>query len=81
MKRMPGLNAAGVLDRMTSVQLPYNPVQRDIESDLLPLWATEDVGVIDYNPLAAGFVTEKHRPGSPVPAGMRFDVIPGHQDI
>jgi aryl-alcohol dehydrogenase-like predicted oxidoreductase len=69
------------LNRMTSVQPPYNLIQRDIESDLLPLCASEDIGVISYSPLAAGFLTGKYRPGSPVPAGTRFDVIPGHQEI
>jgi len=67
--------------RMTSVQPPYNMVQRDIEADLLPLCVQEDVGVITYSPLAAGFLTGKYRPGQPVPEGTRFDVIPGHQPI
>jgi len=67
--------------RLTSVQPPYNLVQRDIESELLPLCAHENVGVISYSPLAAGFLTGKYRSGQPVPTGTRFDVIPGHQDI
>lgn len=69
------------LSRMVSVQPPYNLVQRDIEADLLPLCASEDIGVISYSPLAAGFLTGKYRPGEPIPPGTRFDVIPGHQDI
>lgn len=69
------------MSRMVSVQPPYNLVQRDIEADLLPLCASENIGVISYSPLAAGFLTGKYRPGQPIPPGTRFDVIPGHQDI
>ena len=67
--------------RMVSVQPPYNLIQRDIEQDLLPLCAAENVGVISYSPLAAGFLTGKYRQGSAIPSGTRFDVIPGHQSI
>ena len=66
---------------MVSVQPPYNLVQRDIEAELLPLCAAENIGVISYSPLAAGFLTGKYRPGQPIPSGTRFDVVPGHQDI
>ena len=69
------------LIRLVSVQPPYNLVQRDIEADLLPLCAAENIGVISYSPLAAGFLTGKYRPHEPVPRGTRFDVVPGHQDI
>jgi aryl-alcohol dehydrogenase-like predicted oxidoreductase len=69
------------LARMATVQPPYNLVQRDIEQDLLPLCAQQEIGVISYSPLAAGFLTGKYRPGQRVPPGTRFDVIPGHQPI
>lgn len=73
-------NQAG-LTRMASVQPPYNLVQRDIEAELLPLCTRQNVGVITYSPLAAGFLTGKYRRGQSVPPGTRFDVIPGHQPI
>jgi aryl-alcohol dehydrogenase-like predicted oxidoreductase len=73
-------NTAGV-SRLVSVQPPYNLVQRNIEADLLPLCAAQNIGVISYSPLAAGFLTGKYRPGAAIPSGTRFDVIPGHQDI
>ncbi len=63
------------------VQPPYNLVQREIESDLLPLCVDQDIGVISYSPLAAGFLAGKYRRGQEVPKGTRFDVIPGHQPI
>lgn len=66
---------------LQSVQPPYNLVQREIESDLLPLCASENVGVVAYSPLGAGFLTGKYRRDAPVPKGTRFDVIPGHQPI
>lgn len=67
--------------RMESVQPPYNLVQRDIEADLLPLCRDQQVGVLSYSPLGAGFLTGKYRPGQEIPSGTRFDVIPGHQPI
>ena len=73
-------NTAG-FSRLVSVQPPYNLVQRDIEEDLLPLCAAEKIGVISYSPLAAGFLTGKYRQGAAIPAGTRFNVIPGHQSI
>ena len=81
LKQALSLSETADINRMTSVQPPYNLVQREIESDLLPLCAAKNIGVISYSPLAAGFLTGKYRPGSPVPVGTRFDVIPGHQDI
>ena len=69
------------LSRMTCVQPPYNLIQREIEAGLLPLCMAQNIGVISYSPLAAGFLSGKYRPGQVVPKGSRFDVIPGHQDI
>lgn len=67
--------------RLQSVQPPYNLVQRDIEADLLPLCSDQQVGVLGYSPLAAGFLTGKYRPNQEIPAGTRFDVIPDHQPL
>ena len=67
--------------RMQSVQPPYNLVQREIEAELLPLCADQNVGVLGYSPLSAGFLTGKYRRGGKVAKGTRFDVIPGHQPI
>ena len=66
---------------MQSVQPPYNLVQREIETDLLPMCADQDIGVLSYSPLGAGFLSGKYRRGQEVPKGTRFDVIPGHQPI
>ncbi len=66
---------------MQSVQPAYNLVQREIEPDLLPLCCDQEIGVLTYSPLAAGFLSGKYRRDQEVPKGTRFDVIPGHQPI
>ena len=66
---------------MESIQPPYNLVQREIEADILPLCTKQQLGIISYSPLGAGFLTGKYRRGGEVPEGTRFDVIPGHQPI
>jgi aryl-alcohol dehydrogenase-like predicted oxidoreductase len=81
LKAALALSSIGAFSRLVSVQPPYNLVQRDIEADLLPLCAAENIGVISYSPLAAGFLTGKYRRGAAIPSGTRFDVIPGHQNI
>ena len=69
------------LAKLISIQPPYNLVQREIEAETLPLCAREDIAVLSYSPLAAGFLTGKYRRDGEVPPGTRFDVIPGHQPI
>ena len=67
--------------RLESAQPVYNLAMRDLERELLPLCADQQLGVITYSPLGAGFLTGKYRQGGPVPGGTRFDIVPGHQDI
>lgn len=81
MKAALELSSTAEFSRLVSVQPPYNLVQREIEADLLPLCTAENIGVISYSPLAAGFLTGKYRQGASIPSGTRFDVIPGHQSI
>ena len=54
------------------VQPPYNLLTRDIEYELLPLCASEDLGVCVYNPLAAGLLTGKHNQNEQPAEGTRF---------
>ena len=75
------LAAARGWEPFQSVQPIYNLVDRRIEEELLGFCAEHRLGVLTYSPLGAGFLTGKYRRGAPVPAGTRFDVIPGHQDI
>ena len=67
--------------RMEAVQENYNLVVRDIERELLPLCADQQVGVITYSPLGGGFLTGKYARDGAAPAGTRFDVVPGMQPI
>lgn len=67
--------------RFESVQPMYNLVDRDIEKELIPLCADQEIGIVSYSPLGAGFLTGKYRRGGEVPKGTRFDVIPGHQPL
>lgn len=60
------------------IQPVYNLVRRGIEEDILPLCREEGISAITYSPLGAGFLAGKYQHGGPVPAGTRFDVIPGH---
>ena len=68
------------IQRVEEVQPAYSLVDRRIESELLPLCAQEQIGVVTYSPLAAGFLSGKYQCSS-IPKGSRFDVIPGHTDI
>ena len=52
-----------------SVQPRYNLLYREMERELFPLCAEEGIAVIPYNPLAGGFLSGKHRPGSPTEGG------------
>jgi aryl-alcohol dehydrogenase-like predicted oxidoreductase len=66
---------------MCAVQPVYNLALREIERELLPLCDDQQIGVITYSPLGAGFLTGKYRQGGPVPNGTRFEIVPGHQQI
>jgi len=59
------------LARFDCVQPPYNLLTRDIEYEMLPLCASEGMGVCVYNPLAGEMLTGKHQFGKP-PAEGRF---------
>ena len=52
-----------------SVQPRYNLLYREQERELFPLCAEESIAVIPYNPLAGGFLSGKHQPGSPTEGG------------
>ena len=67
--------------RLESVQPNYNLAIRNIEAELLPLCADQEVGVITYSPLGAGFLTGKYSKSWTAPPGTRFDRIPDHWEI
>jgi aryl-alcohol dehydrogenase-like predicted oxidoreductase len=62
------------LTRVDCIQSSYNLIARDCELELLPLCASEGVGVNVWAPLAGGMLTGKYEdcdPGKPLPAGAR----------
>jgi 1-deoxyxylulose-5-phosphate synthase len=68
--------------RLDAVETVYNFANRNAEEDLLPFCAQENLGLLAYSPLAAGFLTGKYSGDrSAIPVGSRFDVIPGHADV
>jgi aryl-alcohol dehydrogenase-like predicted oxidoreductase len=66
---------------LVSVQPNYNLAIRDIERELLPLCADQQIGVITYSPLGAGFLTGKYTRSWTAPKGARFDIMPDHWAI
>jgi len=66
------------LPRLESVQPNYNLAIRDIEKEMLPLCADQQISVISYSPLGAGFLTGKYSKSWTAPQGTRFDIIPDH---
>lgn len=67
--------------RLEAVQPNYNLAVRDIEAELLPFCADQEVGVITYSPLGAGFLTGKYTRDRVAPTGTRFDLLPSHWSI
>ncbi|GHV94834.1 oxidoreductase [Spirochaetia bacterium] len=43
----------------------YNPLTRGIETELVPFVKDHQLSLVVYNPIAAGLLSGKHKPGSP----------------
>ena len=67
--------------RFDAVENNYNLSCREPEQDVLPVCGLKNVSFIAYSPLGGGFLTGKYTPDrGALPAGTRFDVLPGHCD-
>jgi len=71
-----GVSAMHNLARFECVQPPYNLLARDIEYELMPLCASEGVGMCVYSPMAAGFLSGKYDKAKGPIEGARFAI--GH---
>jgi len=60
--------------RFVSAQPRYNMLFRMIEDEILPLCQAEGLGVLVYNPLAGGMLTDRYTAGQAVEAGTRFSL-------
>jgi 1-deoxyxylulose-5-phosphate synthase len=66
------------LSRFVSIQPVFNALNRGIELEVLPLCEDQGVGVISYNPLAAGMLTGKYKRGQSLPDGARLESNEGY---
>jgi len=58
-----GISAAAGLAPFACVQPMYSLIKRQAEVEILPLAASEGLGVISYSPLASGLLTGKYSEG------------------
>ncbi len=75
------ISAREHLAKFVSVQPRYNLLFREPETELLPMCASEGLGVIPYSPLAGGFLTGKYARGASIPPDTRLATAPFYQDI
>lgn len=54
---VPQLKRAQAIAPITSLQPPYSIVTREIEKEILPYAAQQNIGVIVYSPMSAGLLT------------------------
>ncbi len=80
LREAESLARRGGLAPLRMLQPVYNLVRREIESEVLPFCREHQIATMTYSPLGAGFLSGKYRAGGQVPAGARFDLIPGHAD-
>jgi aryl-alcohol dehydrogenase-like predicted oxidoreductase len=64
----------------TSEQPPYSILARGIETEVLPLLGTADIGAIVWAPLNGGWLTGKYQAGATPETGSRAERKPDHFD-
>lgn len=56
---VPQLERAQSIHRVASLQPPYSMLRREVEEEILPYCADNDIGVIVYSPMQKGLLTGK----------------------
>ena len=59
----------------------YNILYRGIERTIIKYCKSENIDIVTYSPLGAGFITGKYKNGLLSPKETRFDIKPAHKDI
>ncbi len=57
--------------KLTCNQIPYNPIERGVEVEVLPQAVAERIAVTVYRPLLMGVLAGKYQPGQPIPEDSR----------
>jgi aryl-alcohol dehydrogenase-like predicted oxidoreductase len=52
-------------------QIPYNPIERGVEVEILPQAAATNLAITVYRPLIFGLLAGKYQPGAPIPEDSR----------
>ena len=52
-------------------QVPYNPIERGVEVEVLPQAYAEGTAIVTYRTLLIGLLAGKYHPGRPIPEGSR----------
>jgi aryl-alcohol dehydrogenase-like predicted oxidoreductase len=78
---MVGICATSRLVRPAAIQMPYNLLDRAVETEMIPACTHLGVSLIPYSPLAGGFLSGKYRRDEPAPTGSRFQEITGFESV
>ena len=65
--------------RFRVIQNNHNLAVSEVSEELRDYCAANNIAIVTYSPLGAGFLTGKHQNG--VQAGSRFEIVPGHQNV
>jgi 1-deoxyxylulose-5-phosphate synthase len=71
-----GISAERSLARFDWVQSSFSLLDRDAETDVLPVCSREAVGFTAYSPLAGGWLTGKYASAATPPPGSRMTLRP-----
>ena len=79
LERIIHLQKKNGFDLFRSIQNNNNFAVRDITKEIVQICVDDDIKIVTYSPLGAGFLTGKYKNG--VGGNTRFSLIKGHQDI